>query len=348
MTQGIARAAVGSSTMILELCGGYCLIRTSLRRPGEAVAVARFLAYVMAADGVVSILDVVTRHAFLIDLADSLTGYVQDWQLDYRNGRMRALGMQEHPILLGCVCTFGALLSLLIMKGAKRALVFAGCLIGVITSNSSAPITGFALGCGLLAYHHLTARIARRWQLLMLSSGTLITLFILIHPNPFGSLIQHTAAVPQDGYYRLMIWSIVGPLVLASPIFGIGLESDFAARFHVGNTIDCFWLCSAVQFGIVGSALFALMLIGACERPVKRQGAMTDEDVQLGRALGIIIFLYFFIGATVHFWGTAWMLMGVFAAMRVHLGEMSADREVVSGDLSHATTLRRHASKFAR
>jgi hypothetical protein len=145
MTQGVARAAVGSSTMILELCGGYCLIRSSLRQPGDAVAVARFLAYIIAADGALSILDVVTHRAYLIELADSVTGYVQDWQMDYRNGRMRALGMQEHPILLGCVCTFGALLSLVIINGVRRAIVFGGCLIGLITSNSSGVCLRFSL-----------------------------------------------------------------------------------------------------------------------------------------------------------------------------------------------------------
>ncbi len=338
MTQGIGRAAVGSSVMILEFCGGYFLIRTGLNRPGEAVAVARLLATVIAIDGVLSILDVLQNRPVLLDLADALTGYDQAWQEDYRHGMMRALGMQEHPIMLGTVSVFGCVISLVLMRGIRRAATFAGCMIGLVTSDSSAPILGFMLLCALLTYQAIMASFAGRWRLLLFGSIALFTAFAIVHPNPFSFLIMHTASVPQDGFYRLLIWNLVGPLVMASPLFGLGLESDFAARFQVNNTIDCFWLASAVNFGIIGSALFGLTLLTSCGNAVRRRpgGATTEDDVRLGRALGIIIFLYFFIGMTVHFWGTVWILLGTVAAMRMHLGDMSGV-EPESGDSHYKT-----------
>jgi len=327
MTQGIVRSLVGSSVMILELCGSYFLIRASLSRPGETVAVARFLACIIAVDGLLSALDVLTERPFMLDLADSLTGYSQPWQQDYRHGFMRALGMQEHPIAFGNVCAFGALLSLTLMRGFRRVAVLAGCLTGLATSDSSAPIMGFFLACGLLVYHRIMARMAWRWWLLIISGGVFLSAFLAIHPFPFSFLIQHTTSNPQDGFYRLLIWSILGPLVQANPLFGLGLESDWAERFSVLNTIDSFWLASAVNFGIVGSSLLGLMLIGACNRPVRQSLGMTEDDTRLGRSLGIIVFLYIYLGFTVHFWGTCWILIGVFSAMRAHLGDLSALHE---------------------
>ncbi len=323
MTQGVDRAAVGASVMILELCGGYFLVRSSLDRPGQAVQMARILACVIALDGVLSILDVVYERPVLHDIVGSVTGFDQEWQQDFRNGRMRAMGMQEHPIAFGTICAMGALLSMVVTRGVQRIALVAGCVTGLLTSNSSAPYGGFALGCLFLIYHRVMARFPWRWQFLMVGGGLIVGALFVFHPTPFAFVIEHASSNKQDGYYRLFIWSLVGPLVQASPWFGLGLESDWAARFSVLNTIDSFWLCSAANFGIPGAVSFALILITACLRPVRQVGAMTPLDTALGRVLGIIVFLYLYIGVTVHFWGTHWILIGVFTAMRVHLGEIS-------------------------
>lgn len=330
ITQGFGRAVIGSSVMILEFCGGYFLVRTGLNRPGEAVAVARLLATMIALDGLLSVLDVLQNRPFMLDLAHSITGFEQIWGADYRHGMMRALGMQEHPIMLGTVSVIGAALSLLTLRGFRRAATLLGCLIGLATSDSSAPTLSFLLICGLLVYQSVLAPYPGRWRMLLAAGLAAFLLFLMAYPSPLAFLIMHMTSVPEDGFYRLLIWSLVGPLVLASPLVGLGLETDFAARFSVANTIDCFWLASAVNFGIVGSALFVLTLLTACGKPVRRcasfaglTGAVTNDDVRLGRALGIIIFLFFFIGMTVHFWGTVWLLLAIVAAMRAHLGAIS-------------------------
>lgn len=322
MTQGVARAAVGASIMILELVGTWFVMRAFLAKPGQAVAVARLLAAVIAIDGVLAVLDVIAQRPVLHDLADSLTGYDQPWQEDYRHGLMRALGMQEHPIQLGNVCAFGAILAATLLGGMRRWLVLLGCLIGQAAANSSAPIMAMLLGFAFLGYHKLLAGLPSRWLLLGSTAAFAFAALELLHPAPFSFLIMHTAAVPQDGFYRLLIWHVVGPLVQSSPLFGLGLESGFAAQFHVNNTIDCFWLASAANFGIVGSALFAALLLASCGRPLA--GRLPPPEARLGRALGLIVVLIFVIGMTVHFWGTVWLLLAAFAAMRAHLGDLAA------------------------
>lgn len=334
MTQGVARAAVGASVQMLELCGGFFMMRAMLRRPGEAAAVARVLATVIAIDGALSILDVIAHRPVLLDLAGKLTGYEQSWQEDYRHGLMRALGMQEHPIHLGNVCAFGAILGVLLMRGLRRIAVLAGCAMGLVLSDSSAPIMATMLSFAFLAYHRALAPMPKRWTMLFMIAGIALAALFTLHPAPFSFLIMRTTAVPQDGFYRLLIWGVVGPLVLANPLFGLGLESDFARQFHVNDTIDCFWLASAVNFGIAGSALFALILLACCGRKLT-QDHLTPADRSLGRALGLIIFMLFLVGMTVHFWGTVWLLMIVFAGMRTHLGDLAAPKR---GGRTSATT----------
>ena len=313
---------VGANVMILELCGGYFLIRTTLSTTGQAVALARLFTYALAVDGLLSILDVIMERPVLHDLAQSLTGFDQPWQQDYRHGFMRALGMQEHPIAFGTISAFGAILGLVLLRGARRILTCAGCLTGLLTSDSSAPITGFIFACACLLYHRLFAGFAWRWRALIAFSAVTTFVFFLCHPTPIEFLIDHVTSNPADGYYRLLTWSIVGPLVLQNPLFGLGLESDFAQKYDVINTIDCFWLCSAANFGIPCAGLFAAILLTSCRRPIRTCTAITSDEASLGRALGIVVCLYLYIGMTVHFWGCVWIMMGVFAALREHLSDL--------------------------
>jgi hypothetical protein len=321
VTQGLDRAMVGASVLILELGGSYLLMRVCLNGAGQVLVLARWMTILIAGNALLSILDVVTGQHILHDVTQSLTGYSKTWRFDYRDGILRSQGMQEHPILLGTVSACGAVLALLTMKGMHRIVLCGCCLIGVAASDSSAPIGAFVIACGLILYHRMTARYKWRWQTLMIAAGTMLTLLLSLHPRPFSFLLDHFTANPQDGYYRLLIWSLCGPLVLDSPLYGVGLESDFAARFEVAQTVDSVWLASAMNFGIPGALLILGILISACARPVAKPAQFRNELSGLGRALGIILFLYIYLGLTVDFWGCTWILMGVFAALRVHVSE---------------------------
>jgi hypothetical protein len=318
MTQGLARAFIGSSVLILELCGTYLLVRCCLTGTADAIKVARWAAYLLAANALLSVLDVVTGRHILHDMAEAITHYGKPWRFDYRDGLLRSQGMQEHPILLGVVCACGAVLSLGMMKGFTRIALCLCCLVGLAASNSSAPIGAFVFGCLLFVYHRFTPGFSRRWQVLTIGSVTALALLLTLHPRPFSFLVDHFTANPQDGYYRLLIWSLCGPLVLDNPLYGVGMESDFAERFGVAQTVDSVWLASAMNFGIPGAMLIGAILLSSCARPVL---PVTRDRANLGRALGIIIFLYIYLGLTVDFWGCTWILMGFFAALRVHVAE---------------------------
>ena len=325
MTDGVDRAVVGACIMMLEFCGTYFLMRTSLTRPGQCLALGRFLAYAIAVEGALSVLDVLSQRHVLHEFAQSLTGYSKYWRPDFRNGIMRAQGSLEHPILMGAVCAFGSLLSLTLLKGSKRCVVFAGCMIGVVSAMSSAPIGAAALSWIMLLYRRLTPTFHGRWRLLISSFGLFLAGLITVHPRPFSFLMDHFTFDPQTGYYRLLIWNLVGEIVLANPVFGVGLSSDFAQEFSVSNTVDSIWLASALSFGIPGSALIAVSVLSACRSGAHRPGRPAGDDIALGLALGIIAFLYIYLGFTVHFWGGAWILMAAFIGMRAHFGQAAAE-----------------------
>ena len=80
--------------------------------------------------------------------------------------------------------------------------------------------------------------------------------------------------------------------------------------------------------GIPGSALIALTLISpGWLGPVDKSEDLTEDEQRLSVALGIVTALAVFQGFTVHYWGSCWILIGVFAGMRANLAEAAIVRE---------------------
>ena len=333
VSEGVWRALIGSSVMILEFVGGYLTTRLLPLRPGPAVAFGRFTAGALAVAALFGPLDTLTGRHVTHEIADLLTHYNLPWGTDMRGGLLRANGTLDHPILLGCCCCFGAVLSVTLLRGVRRLITVACCLAGLFSAISSAPIMATLLAFGFIAYRKLTPNLQRRWLLLGTPMATFIALLLGASSNPFGFIFQHFTMDPETGFYRLLIWQVAGALVMGSPWFGIGLD-DWARESWMPSTVDSVWLRSAMTFGIVGSVMIALVLLGSCSRAMRPKGRvnLSADHQDLGLALGIIIFLYAYLGFTVHFWGCTWILMGVFAGLRANLGALAADQPLDEWD----------------
>jgi O-antigen ligase len=205
---------------------------------------------------------------------------------------------------------------------AARTIRF--CLVGLLSALSSAPLVGTIIGLGLLAYRQMTPGFVRRWRLIGCIMALFAAALFALHNDPFGFIFKHFTLDPETGYYRLLIWQVAGALVVASPLFGIGLD-DWARESWMPSTVDSLWLRSAMTFGIVGSLLIALVIIGACNRRIETapRDLLSDQERSLGVCLSIMAFLSVYLGFTVHFWGSTWILMGLFAGLRAHLGARS-------------------------
>lgn len=347
MSEGVNRAVVGSSALILEFAGSYFVTRTISLRPGQAVALARFTAGAIAVMAVVAPLDTLSGKYVVHEVANMLTHANIDWILQTRKGLLRAQSTQDHPILLGCICCFGILLSVSVLTGLARIAAIAGSTVGLFSALSSAPIGGTILGLGLLAYRRYTPHFKYRWLLLELLLALGLGAANVISSDPFGFIFQHFTLDPQTGWYRLLIWQVAGALVLQHPVFGIGLD-DWQRASWMPPTVDSVWLRTAMEFGIVGSVLIAVVVIGACSRPTRPQGriALSVEEQQLGLCLGIIAFLYAYLGFTVHFWGSTWILLGFFAGLRAHMGALAASQPPSRPRPIEAAASRRNNQRF--
>ncbi|MGH6857098.1 MAG: hypothetical protein ACRECP_05500 [Methylocella sp.] len=329
-TDGFERSIVSSGTSALEFCIPYMATRVFLTERGQAVALVRILCIAIATVGVLAIPDEFSHRFVLRETVASFTGYHKpaiDYSILMRDSLFRATSTLEHPILLGTACMAGLLMATT-MRGARRQFPLAGSALGLALSVSSAPTSGALLGFGALLYNKLLRNFPFRWSFLFTSAAGVILFIFSAHPNPWGFIFAHVTFDPASGYYRLMEWEAVGPFVLNSPIFGIGLSDEgILSEAGLLPTIDANWLRVAMMFGIPGSIVVMLCYITACSVPMDIENKslnLTEQERQLGSVLSLILGLIIYIGFTVYYWGTVYILMSFLAGIRAHLGALAA------------------------
>ena len=311
----------------LELCIGYLAARFLLSEHGEAVSFTKFLCWAITIVALVGLLDTLTRrflmHALAATLFGDATGALGNNIAEggeERLGLLRATSTLDHPILFGITCAVGLLLAASVRIRGRRFVIFA-CGLGTFLSLSSAPLQALLMGLGLLTYDRMAAGIRYRWAgLITLATVGIIAVFNIFN-DPLGFILSHFVFDTGSAWFRVWEWTMASAAVAQSPWYGVGWA--IPEGYGIPWTIDSIWLLWALTFGIPGSVLLALSLIGAGSLPTNGPRVrLTATESKLGTTLGILIFLIIFLGFTVDFFGSAWILIPVLAGIRAHLGEL--------------------------
>lgn len=337
---GTSQAISHGGPTALEFCIGYFATRGFLSEHWQACAFVDLLCRVIAIVALLGLLDPLTHRFLIRDLVSMVTHYqkcnnpacVGFYDGLTRYGIVRATSTLEHPIGFGVVCAIGLLLSAYLPMRNRR-FKLAACLVGVIISITSAAWLGLIAAAVLAWYDCLMRSVKFRWLgLILVTIFSIIAIYISVK-NPFGFLFRHFLLDEQDAYFRLYTWDVAGAALAHSPWFGLGFVMP--AEYDIPYTVDSVWLESALTFGVPGSALIALSIIGAAYPPTTGPGIrLTGVESRLGTALGIIIFLIVFWGFTVHYWGTDWILIALLIGVKAHLSELrrvSGKRREVPG-----------------
>lgn len=167
-----------------------------------------------------------------------------------------------------------------------------------------------------------------RWKMIGLAAGLLLTAVFTVSGAPIATLMKLGGLSPAAAYYRQAIWAAAGPLVMHSPLFGIGSSWDWQANTDLfGPSVDAFWLQNSMTYGIPASLFVFLTMVGPFwGGPIDRSSYLSPEEKRLSVALGIVTTTAIFLGFIVHFWGVCWILLGVFAGIRASLVEAATLR----------------------
>jgi hypothetical protein len=328
---GFGAAVAHSGPVALEFCIGYWSMRLLLSEQGHAWSAVNLLCSTISVVALLGLLDSVTDKYLVREWSMAVTGYVQPLSgggLEHRLfGLLRAMGPLEHPILFGLACGLGVLLAAS-LPVRTRYLKIIVCSAGAFLSFSSAPLQGVLIGGALLLYERVLSRFNKRWSILTICFAIFSAAVLLGVQDPLGVIIRHLIFDPSSGYDRLLQWTIAGGTLLqSSPWFGMGfvLPDTLTDQLISGtHSIDSLWLEAALLYGIPGSALIGLSLIGATL--ISTQGPrvnLTPIELRLGTVLSILIVVIVFTAFTVHLWGTDWILVALLVGIRAHLGELA-------------------------
>jgi O-antigen ligase len=250
----------------------------------------------------------------------------------FRNGTIRAMGPLEHSILFGSVCAwFGTLAVCTFPRRLFGWLVAAAAFGGIWFSQAKAPLLGFVVAIALALVYALSKGFAARWKVIGLFVGIALTAVFSFSGSPIATLMKLAAMSPEAAWYRQAIWDTAIPVVAQSPMFGIGLSDDWDWQQNaalVGSSVDAFWLRVAMMFGIPGAVLIFLTMTSAFWfGPVDQSPYLSPAERRLSVALGVVTATVVLVGFTVHYWGTCWVLVGIFPAIRANLAEAAILRQ---------------------
>jgi len=330
VAESLSRGLAFGGSAALELCLPYMLIRGRIDRHGQALVIVKMILIAISIVGLLGLLDWATNEWFVRDLASKLTGYVKDYgsratQYDWRFGLLRASSAVEHPIHLGAICAIGAMLSTA-LRGWLRWSLFLACLIGLMTSLSSAPAGAFALGIGLLTYEAVLRKVPGRRAFLALLSCAAVAVIFAGSSNPWAFIFSKLCFDPTTGDYRLQEWQTLWPYVLQAPIFGSGTGQESLSQDLLAS-VDSLWLRDAIWLGIPGMILTFLIFPGCASLKINfhdRNLNLGPQEQRLALSLDIVIVMLVLIGTTVYFWGAIWVFMGLSFGLRAHIGNLAA------------------------
>jgi NADH:ubiquinone oxidoreductase subunit 2 (subunit N) len=124
--------------------------------------------------------------------------------------------------------------------------------------------------------------------------------------------------------FRLEIWrTVIDYNIALSPVVGIGFV-EWVRPWWMESSIDALWLNITMVFGLPGSILLFLVVVGSGVALTEKRtlspyrGSLADKA-----RLSVTMTLFFMalIGLTVHYWGSIWVFLGLITGARAGLTE---------------------------
>lgn len=295
-------------SLALETTGSFLIARAWVRDVDTLRNTLKVALGVVVLAALIALPETLFGQVYTHDLLAKLTGYHHPTSVHTRLGLTRAYGTFDHPIHYGTFCA--ALLAMFwyVERGTfgrlrRSAIVSGATFLGL----SSAPILCLGIQAGLITWERLTRGLsARVW----LTIGAIVVAYIAISlvatRSPITILATKLTLDSSTGFYRLIIWEHGLKTVFAHPMLGIGLADWARPDWMASDTIDAFWLLTAMRSGLP-SVFLLIVALGSLVHAVNKRGVRNKSALTRGLSRGWLFSLIAlcFIATTVHFWNVS-------------------------------------------
>ncbi|WP_353295721.1 O-antigen ligase family protein [Thalassolituus maritimus] len=309
---GFSKAAESGGMYILEFLPFYAFGRIIASNVYWLVNLLKLLLIVMLVSAGLAWIEMITG----INVVYKLLGLNYGRLAETRMGLERASVYMPHPILYGLFTSMLAALMIYSLSASKLKTA-AVLLFATLPSLSSAPLISMFVQLGATIYDKIFRTFKRRWKVLV--SGVLsfvIITSIVTEGGLSGVIVNYLTFNPATGFYRMAIWEHGSAVVMNHPFFGIGYNDWERPEWMYSDTVDNFWLLTAMRYGLP-----ALLLLFVAQLIVVQRFLSKDFGQLTSLKVGWIISFVgiFIVGSTVHFWANAFasyaFFLGIGAAV---------------------------------
>ena len=321
---GVSKAIEGGGVLALEILAGYFIARVYISDLGKLVATIKLVMLILTIMLPLVVIESVIGKHFIHDFFRSLTGFQYPMPYETRLGFTRASGSFNHPILLGVFSSslLGLIWYLFRERGKYDSVQKALILIAVtLTTLSSAPILLLILQFFAIAWNRLADNFKWKWKMVAAAFASLYVFLLFWSPfSPMIVILSRITFDAQTSYYRRLIWEYGSTEVINNPFFGIGRNDWMRPVWMISDTIDNFWLKTAMQFGFPAIILLILCVCLLIFKVAFKMKANWSKDFQLAcRGWIVSIISLSIIGCTVDFFGSNhvyfYFLLGIGASL---------------------------------
>lgn len=296
---------VYGGSLALEALGGYFVARAFVRTGDQLRATMRVFVAAILVAALFALPETLLGQIYTHDILRQITGYHHPIGVETRLGLTRAYGTFDHPIHYGTFCA--ALLALFWYaerRTTTRRLNAGTMTLATFLGLSSAPMLCLGLQGGMLVWDRVTRRLKSRMTITLSAlAGLYIGMSMFSNRSPIAFIATGMTLDPWTGFYRLQIWEAGMQNVWANPWTGIGLGDWERPWWMISDTVDAFWLVTAMRQGIPAFLLLALAIILIARAVLTRRHRHVDDNatrVAIGWMMTVIALSL--IGATVHYW----------------------------------------------
>lgn len=323
--EGAGVAIEAGGVLALETLGPYMIARAYVRTERAVVGVLAALLALLLILCPLMLAEMLLGVRPFRMLFGTLFGSPWTVSQDMRLGLTRAWGPFDHAILAGVFAASG--LGLVVfglvprIRGGRLVLI-ATPVIMAATTLSSGAISSLFIQFGLIAWRRI-ARFKARWTVLAILAAFAYGMIELVsNRTAYQVLLGYLTLNPGTAYHRLLIleygWNLN---VVREPLFGIGRSDWQRPEWMHEDSIDNFWLLTAMQSGLPALGLLLGAVVSTMVGPWL---AMTPGMVDARKGWMISMLAMGLSGATVHFWGSSYVwfmfMLGLGQVMRSPVG----------------------------
>ena len=309
---GVAQGIESGGIYIVEFAGAYLLGRLYIRSYDDFVAMARAYVGLVLAMLVFTIPEALTGIHILHDGISGAVGGPMAPYIESRMGIERTFGPFDHPILYGVFSASSFSLAYFVI--AKRQLMnisgmgkVAGVILATFMSASGGPYLVLMMQGFVCAWERVLGTVPGRWAALFsLFALAYIAIDLFSSKTPFHVFVNNFTFSKESAYNRILIFEFGSAEVARYPIFGIGL-GDWDRPVWMSDSMDNFWLVTAVRYGLPALFLLLALLLGLVWTVGQRKN-LPDEWRRARHAWAFTLFGITVAAATVHLWNALFVL----------------------------------------